>query len=149
MSSVWYFFVVFLLFNAISANDFELSGSIIGIDVSPSLARISLDAGDQIAIPHKNGKFYFHDLSIGEHSLEIHLSGYEWHTYMIDVRSNGKIRKFKSQKKEAESPKFVIAPVKKAQYVLVCFAFFFLFNCYLYLIFAVFQFDSHQNRGTH
>eukprot|EP01084_Bolivina_argentea_P208810 355859_1 len=104
----------------ITANNYKLGGQIAGLpeDVSPSLARIFMDGGNQIAIPKDTGKFYFSNLPVGEHSLEIHLNGYEWFTYLIDVRNDGKIRSYiQNNKKEPLPPQLIIMPVRQAKYV--------------------------------
>ena len=103
----------------INSSNYRLTGSLSGLadDVSPSNARIFMDGGKQIAIPRDNGKFYFYDLEVGEHSIEIHLNGYEWYTYLIDVRNDGKIRAYVQGKKEALPPQLIIYPTRIAKYI--------------------------------
>ena len=107
----------------INGSNYKLIGQIAGLseEVSPSLARIYMDGGKEIAIPRDNGKFYFRNLDVGEHSIEIHLNGYEWYVYMIDVRNDGKIRAYIHGKKEPLPPQLIIMPVRIAKYVPVSF----------------------------
>eukprot|EP00485_Elphidium_margaritaceum_P010549 CAMPEP_0202703782 /NCGR_PEP_ID=MMETSP1385-20130828/16583_1 /ASSEMBLY_ACC=CAM_ASM_000861 /TAXON_ID=933848 /ORGANISM="Elphidium margaritaceum" /LENGTH=200 /DNA_ID=CAMNT_0049361685 /DNA_START=36 /DNA_END=638 /DNA_ORIENTATION=- len=101
------------------ASNFRLSGQLQGLpeDISPSIARIFMDGGKQIAIPTKNGKFVFRDLPVGDHSMEIHMNGYEWYTYVVDVRADGKIRAYLHGQKEALPPQLIIMPARMAKYV--------------------------------
>ena len=103
----------------INAHNYKLSGTLAGLpeDLSPSFARIFMDGGKQIAIPRDNGKFYFYNLDVGEHSIEIHLNGYEWYSYLVDVRNDGKIRSYVMGKKEALPPQLIIMPLKAAKYI--------------------------------
>ena len=103
----------------INSSNYKLTGSISGLaeEVSPSNARIFMDGGKQIAIPRDNGKFYFYDLEVGEHSIEIHLNGYEWYTYVIDVRNDGKIRAKIQGKKELLPPQLIIYPIRISKYI--------------------------------
>jgi len=88
-------------------------------DISASYARIFMDGGKQIAIPNgDNGKFIFYNLEVGEHSLEVHLNGFEFANYLIDVRNDGKIRSYLHNKRnEPLPPKLIIMPLRMAKYV--------------------------------
>lgn len=104
----------------INASNYRLAGTISGLaeEVSPSTARIFMDGGKQIAIPRDNGKFYFHDLEVGYHSIEIHLNGYEWRTYKIDVRNDGKIKTYiQGKENEPLPPQLIIYPMRVAKYI--------------------------------
>eukprot|EP01083_Nonionella_stella_P211334 764231_1 len=104
----------------LNAHNYKLTAQISGLpdNISPSYARIYMDGGLQISIPRDTGKFYFHNLPVGEHSIEIHLNGFEWHNYLIDVRNDGKIRAYiHTNKKEALPPQLIIMPLRIAKYV--------------------------------
>ena len=122
MSFLQALFMILCGINLINAGNYKLTGQLampagIQEEISPSLARIFMDGGKQIAIPRSDGKFQFYNLEVGEHAIEIHLNGYEWHTYLIDVRNDGKIRTYIQGKKEALPPQLIIMPTKMAKYI--------------------------------
>ena len=116
-----YLCLLLICIASINANNYKLSGqiAIAGLsNVSPSAARIFMDGGKQIAIPQQNGKFFFYNLDVGEHSLEVHLNGFEWNLYLIDVRNDGKIRSYVHQKRnDPLPPQLIIMPLRMAKYV--------------------------------
>ena len=120
--------ILCITIDCINGHNYKLTGQIAVNDISPSLARIFMDGGKEIAIPNNNGKFYFYDLDVGEHSIEIHLNGYEWYTYLIDVRNDGKIRSYIFGKKEPLPPQLIIMPLRKSKYVPV--------NYYIHYIYS-------------
>lgn len=86
------------------------------IGISPSYARISLNGGERVAIPTKTGYFSFPNMLAGMHTMEVHLTGYVWHTFSVDMSEDGKPKVYKLGTKERLPPKLIVRPLSKAKY---------------------------------
>ncbi|ETO25580.1 hypothetical protein RFI_11557 [Reticulomyxa filosa] len=129
-----------IIFNPLrkQGKDFRIDGRIAGVERELfAKARVSLDGNRQIAIPTVEGKFalfvtiFFFlkcvyqnikknpssDVSIGKHRLEVHLSGYVWNVFSVDMESNGKAKIFKLQNNERQPPQLIVTPIQPAIYI--------------------------------